>query len=346
MLNDLNHRNLLNSSSVRPAAAGRPRHPGRLDPDPGRGGHRRGDGRRPRPRGLLPRGNADHARHPDHLDQGHPALHRGARRRDDTAPRAASAGMARMLETYPFGEAPRHAARRPFASGDASAAIDWLDKMRLEFKNPHEMLVAWIQDLLTYVATTWGEEAVLESILETHQSIWGDRYARWDQMTPHEKLALTVEGMRGGHFSGARRRGDMTAARRRRPLRAWSWSRAAPAACCAAAIRRPAVRLPDRRARRQPGAARVDLAEDRRPLVLQPLLRSPWSGCRAAARPAAAPARSRHGPEAPCTWYVYKDEAQTRAYHYPGPVSTRRLPRPIAARIGARVSGRTATNDE
>ena len=22
-------------------------------------------------------------------------------------------------------------------------------------------------------------------------------------------------------------------------------------------------------------------------------------------------------PDAPCTWYVYKDEAQTRAYHYP-----------------------------
>ncbi|MCB0229316.1 MAG: hypothetical protein KDH90_09335, partial [Anaerolineae bacterium] len=28
--------------------------------------------------------------------------------------------------------------------------------------------------------------------------------------TPHEKLALTVEGMRGGHFSGERRRGDVT----------------------------------------------------------------------------------------------------------------------------------------
>ena len=66
--------------------------------------------------------------------------------------------------------------------------------MRLEFKNPHEMLVAWIQDLLTYVAAAWGEEAVLDSILETHQSIWGDRYARWDQMTPHEKLALDGRG--------------------------------------------------------------------------------------------------------------------------------------------------------
>ena len=28
-------------------------------------------------------------------------------------------------------------------------------------------------------------------------------------MAPHEKLALSVEGMRGGHFSGTRHRGDM-----------------------------------------------------------------------------------------------------------------------------------------
>ena len=125
--------------------------------------------------------------------------HAGA---DDTGARATSAGMARMLEAYPLGQAGRERCREAIAAGDATSSVDWLDRMRLEFKNPHEMLVAWIQDLLTYVAATWGEEAVLDSILETHQSIWGDRYARWDQMTPHEKLALTVEGMRGGHFSG------------------------------------------------------------------------------------------------------------------------------------------------
>ncbi len=67
------------------------------------------------------------------------------------------------------------------------------DRMRLEFKNPHEMLVARVQDLLTYVAATWGEEAVLDSILETHQSIWGDRYVRWDQMTPYEKLVQVLQ---------------------------------------------------------------------------------------------------------------------------------------------------------
>ena len=52
------------------------------------------------------------------------------------------------------------------------------------------------------------EEDVLNSILETHQSIWGDRYETWDNMTPWEKVALTVEGMRG-HLSGESRKGDL-----------------------------------------------------------------------------------------------------------------------------------------
>ena len=140
------------------------------------------------------------------MDQGHPALRRGARGRRRSSHAVASAGIARMWEVYPSGGS--RDLLRTIASGDVSAATDWLDKMRLEFKNPHEMLVAWIQDMLTYVAREVGEDAVLDSILETHQSIWGDRYAA-DQMTPLEKLALTVEGMRGGDFSGTRPRGDM-----------------------------------------------------------------------------------------------------------------------------------------
>jgi hypothetical protein len=30
--------------------------------------------------------------------------------------------------------------------GEREAATQWLDRMRLEFKNPHEILVAWVQD--------------------------------------------------------------------------------------------------------------------------------------------------------------------------------------------------------
>jgi hypothetical protein len=66
-----------------------------------------------------------------------------------------------------------------------------------------------MQNMLSFIASEYHEPAVLETILHTHQDIWGDRYAAWDRMTPWEKVALTVEGMRGGHFSGIRRRGDV-----------------------------------------------------------------------------------------------------------------------------------------
>ena len=115
-----------------------------------------------------------------------------------------------IWRTYPLGEALRERCKAAIREGEAAQAIDLLDHMRLEFKYPHDVLVAWVQNLLTTIAVRWGEEAVLESIQETHQSIWGDRYENWAKMTPHEKMALTVEGMRGGHFSGERRRGDMT----------------------------------------------------------------------------------------------------------------------------------------
>ena len=219
--------------------------------------------------------------------------------------------------TYPLGEDLRAKCQAAIQASRPAEAIDLLDRMRLEFKNPHDVLVAWVQNLLTYIAATWGEEAVLESILETHQSIWGDRYEAWGQMTPYEKLALTVEGMRGGHFSGERRRGDMTlldqgdrykmvmelcgsggVLRRGDPETGrpphpvgdrgvnqtphlWSWQKSGVhwycAHCCIAMEWLPG---------RQTGR------------LLRPLDHT-------------------LDPQAPCTWYIYKDDSQTRTYHYP-----------------------------
>jgi len=240
--------------------------------------------------------------------------HSGA---DDAGARAASAGMARMLETYPIGQAGRERCREAIAIGDAAAAVDWLDRMRLEFKNPHEMLVAWIQDLLTYVAATWGEKAVLDSILETHQSIWGDRYARWDQMTAHEKLALTVEGMRGGHFSGPRRRGDMTLVDEGDRLTMIMQP------CGSGGVLRGG----------DPETGRPPYPIDAHGVNEEPHLWTwqktgihwycahccismEWLPGRKRGRPL-RPLDHVVDPAAPCTWYIYKDEAETRAYHYP-----------------------------
>ena len=235
----------------------------------------------------------------------------------DEAARSASAGMSRMLEAYPIGQAGRDRCREAIVAGDAAGAAARLEEMRLEFKNPHEMLVAWIQDLLTYVAATWGEEAVLDSILETHQSIWGDRYARWDQMTPEEKLALTVEGMRGGHFSGARRRGDMMLADD------GDRYRMVMDPCGSGGV----LRRGDPETGRPPYPIDWD-GVNREPHLwtwqktgihwycAHCCISMEWLPGRRRGRPL-RPLDHALDPAAPCTWYVYKDEAATRAYHYP-----------------------------
>jgi hypothetical protein len=199
----------------------------------------------------------------------------------------------------------------------AEPAIDVLDRMRLEFKYPHDVLVAWIQDLLAHIAETWGEEAVLDSILETHQSIWGDRYENWDTMTPHEKLALTVEGMRGGHFSGERRRGDMTL------IDEGDRFKMIMELCGSGGVLR----------RGDPETGRPPHPIGEHGVNVDPHLWTwgktgiHWYCSHCCIAMEWLPGRKRGRPlrpldhvmdrDAPCTWYVYKDEADTRAYHYP-----------------------------
>jgi hypothetical protein len=195
--------------------------------------------------------------------------------------------------------------------------VYYLEKMRLEVKNPHEMLVAWVQDLLTYIAQTWGEEAVLDSILQTHQSIWGDRYAHWDRMTPHEKLALTVEGMRGGHFSGDRRRGDVT-------VRDEGDRLVMEMALCGSG---GVLRRGDPETGRGPHPIPAEGVNHEPHLWTWQKTGVHWYCSHCSIAMEWLPGRKRGrplrpldhvmDPAAPCAWYIYKDEAQTRAYHYP-----------------------------
>jgi hypothetical protein len=262
-----------------------------------------------------------------------------------------------IWRTYPLGEALRERCKKQihysllgpvFAGTPAGAdrarcaaeAIELLDNMRLEFKYPHDVLVAWVQDLLTFIAGRWGEEAVLESILETHQSIWGDRYENWSRLTPHERLALTVEGMRGGHFSGQRRRGDVA-------VRDDGDRLVMVMELCGSG---GVLRRGDPETGRPPhpvgGDASADLSmtenEGDASAALTPgvtgVNQMPhdwtwqktgvhWYCSHCAIAMEWLPGRQRGrllrpldhvmDPNAPCTWYIYKDEAQTRAYHYP-----------------------------
>jgi len=230
---------------------------------------------------------------------------------------AGAAAIVRAFNTIPLGIALRDRCLSALEAGDVEAAIDWLDRMRLEFKNPHEILVAWIQDLLSYCAQTWGEEGVLDTILHTHQSIWGDRYAAWDQMTPWEKVALTVEGMRGGHFSGARRRGDVIVREEAdRFVIAFD-------PCGSGGV----LRRGDPETGRGPYPI-TDYGVNREPhLWTWQKTGVHWYCSHCAIAMEWLPGRRRGHPlrpldhtldhQAACVWYVYKDESQTRDYHYP-----------------------------
>ncbi|HSN73930.1 MAG TPA: hypothetical protein VL334_02420 [Anaerolineae bacterium] len=247
-----------------------------------------------------------------------------------------STALLDIWRTYPFGEALRErckAAIRQTVLGPVSdraprvaEAIALLDQMRLEFKYPHDVLVAWVQDLLSTIAARWGEEAVLESILQTHQSIWGDRYENWARMTPYEKLALTVEGMRGGHFSGERRRGDVT-------VRDDGDRLVMVMDLCGSG---GVLRRGDPETGRPPhpvgggdvSAPSVSMTGTNQTphdwtwqktgvhwYCSHCAIAMEWLPGRQRGRPL-RPLDHVMDPHAPCTWYIYKDEDQTRAYHY------------------------------
>lgn len=91
---------------------------------------------------------------------------------------------------------------------DAMGATANLEAMRIRWCALHDTLVVWIQELLTGIANTSGEEAVFACIVHAYENIWKPRYESWHLMSPEEKLQLSVEGMRG-HLSGKRRRGDL-----------------------------------------------------------------------------------------------------------------------------------------
>jgi len=112
------------------------------------------------------------------------------------------------FQRFAVGEAPLLRAEAAIRGHADQDALRLVDEVRREFVMIHDVSVAWGQDLLTYVAEQWDEEAIAASIEGTFDRIWGPRYARWHEMTPEEQLQLGVEGMRG-HLSGSSRRGEV-----------------------------------------------------------------------------------------------------------------------------------------
>jgi hypothetical protein len=230
---------------------------------------------------------------------------------------SASVGIMRAFHTQQLGIGPHKKCHAALAAGKRDDALLWLDRMRLEFKHRDELMVMWVQDMLSYCAATWGEASVLETILHTHQSIWGDRYATWDQMTPWEKVALTVEGMRGGHFSGLRRRGDVLVSEEHdRFVIAFD-------PCGSGGV----LRRGDPENGRDPYPISDHGTNRDAHLWTWQKTGVHWYCSHCTIAMEWLPGRKRGHPlrpldhtldhDAPCVWYVYKDEKQTREYHYP-----------------------------
>jgi len=232
---------------------------------------------------------------------------------DNTLAQTLSAAICKTWWDFEFGVAPLNTLKTAIEQGDASPAASALERLWLEFKIPHDVLVAWINELLNYLSKE-TEQRVLDSILETHQSIWGDRYTTWDQMTPWEKVALTVEGMRG-HLSGASRKGDVLV-REEEDRFAISFD-----PCGTGGVLR----------RGDPETGRTPYQTDGFNKEAHDWTWQKtgvhWYCSHCAIAMEWLPGRQRGyllrpldhtlDHNAPCVWYVYKDEKKTRAYHYP-----------------------------
>jgi hypothetical protein len=224
-----------------------------------------------------------------------------------------SSAIGKAWWDFEFGIAPLKTLKTHIKSDQSDQAKQALERLWLEFKIPHDVLVAWINEMLGYLAEK-TETEVLDSVIETHQSIWGDRYESWDKMSPWEKVALTVEGMRG-HLSGESRKGDVTVTEEHdRFIMAFD-------PCGTGGVMR-----------------RGDPETGRGPYQTDGMNQEPhewswgktgvhWYCSHCAIAMEWLPGRRRGHPlrpldhsmdhNAPCIWYVYKDETETRAYHYP-----------------------------
>ena len=100
-------------------------------------------------------------------------------------------------------------ARAAIDAQDSTVAVAAVELMRVRWAAQHDGLVVWIQEVQAEIAERFGEDAIRESVTLAYEHIWKPRYAVWGRMSPELRLQLSVEGMRGGHLSGPRHRGDV-----------------------------------------------------------------------------------------------------------------------------------------
>lgn len=91
-------------------------------------------------------------------------------------------------------------------AGDADALAPRLRQVREQLRIVHDHQAEWCWALLTLYRDELGEERLGEILRVTEEPWVAPRYAALAEMSPHELVELTIEGMRG-HLTGPDRVG-------------------------------------------------------------------------------------------------------------------------------------------
>jgi hypothetical protein len=107
-----------------------------------------------------------------------------------------------------LGRSTLHEAYDAIDRGDAEGARALLESFRYEQQILQDIYVDWIWAMLTWVRDQVDEDAVERIMRDTLGSWASARYAGYLDLDFDQRLALTVEGMRG-HLSGPGRQGNV-----------------------------------------------------------------------------------------------------------------------------------------
>jgi hypothetical protein len=93
--------------------------------------------------------------------------------------------------------------------GNAEEAKAMVDYFRTEMLVVHDIYAQYVQDILAFIAKTYGEGAVEAAFRAALGTWFAVRYEAYNKMSLEERVQLTAEGMRC-HLDGPERKGDFT----------------------------------------------------------------------------------------------------------------------------------------
>ena len=82
-----------------------------------------------------------------------------------------------------------------------------VDYFRTEMLVVHDIYAQYVQDILAFIARTFGEDQVEAAFRAALGTWFAERYEAYNKMPLDERVRLTAEGMRC-HLDGPERKGD------------------------------------------------------------------------------------------------------------------------------------------